>query len=307
VPIFVAGTGRSGTTQLSQILGQHPDVSTLAHETRFLIDPGGLEDLVRALTCAYTPFHASDALGRLETLLTRRLTGREDSAFAWWNMPEEVGPERYHDWTRRFLGELRWYEFDEVIARPGGGQPIRNCLRVGRYFADRGELIALCRRYVDELFCAVARDRGKRIWCEKTPFNMLSMAFLWELFPEANVVHIMRHPMAVVASHLDMPWAPSDVAGVCNWLSPAYQRWLAFRESYPLDDRYVEVKLEELAVDWPASRAALFQRLGLPDAETPSRLDANRIVHHGRQLSDSERTEVRRRLGFAISALGYGG
>ena len=49
---------------------------------------------------------------------------------------------------------------------------------------------------------------GRRDWCEKTPFNILCMDFLWELVPEATIVHIKRHPVAVVASHVDQPWAP---------------------------------------------------------------------------------------------------
>jgi hypothetical protein len=47
-PLFVAGTGRSGTSQMRQVLGEHPDVHALLWEARFLVDPGGFEDLVRA-------------------------------------------------------------------------------------------------------------------------------------------------------------------------------------------------------------------------------------------------------------------
>ena len=39
-PFFVGGTGRSGTTRLTTVLGQHPAVYALPDETRFLIDPG---------------------------------------------------------------------------------------------------------------------------------------------------------------------------------------------------------------------------------------------------------------------------
>jgi hypothetical protein len=49
-PFFVAGTGRCGTSQMRQVLGEHPDVHALLWEARFVVDPGGFEDLARALT-----------------------------------------------------------------------------------------------------------------------------------------------------------------------------------------------------------------------------------------------------------------
>lgn len=55
------------------------------------------------------------------------------------------------------------------------------------------------------------------------------MDFLWELVPEATIVHIKRHPVAVVASHIDQPWAPPTVDGALAWLKPVYDRWLAWK------------------------------------------------------------------------------
>src|ERR671917_152318 len=77
-PIFVAGTGRSGTSQLADILGQHPQIHRIPIETRFIIDPGGLRDLADALTTRYDAFVGEDALRRLSDLLTVRLPGRLD-------------------------------------------------------------------------------------------------------------------------------------------------------------------------------------------------------------------------------------
>ena len=88
---------------------------------------------------------------------------------------------------------------------------------VPRYFDDRPTLIAILRGFVEELFAGAAVAQGKQTWCEKTPFNVLSAPFLWELFPEATVVHVMRHPVAVVASHLHQPWAPTELWQVLAW------------------------------------------------------------------------------------------
>ncbi len=152
---------------------------------------------------------------------------------------------------------------------------------------------------------AAAEAAGKRTWCEKTPFNLLSAPFLLELFPEATVVVIMRHPVHVAASHLDQPWAPSSLEGVLGWLEPVCQRWLAQRPALLQDRRYVEVKAETLAGDWPDSRRELFDRLGLPDADTASTFAADRLAIRRAQLSDAEHAQVVSRVGWAAEELGY--
>lgn len=41
-PLFVGGTGRSGTSRMSMVLGSHRDVHAIQWEFRFIVDPGGL-------------------------------------------------------------------------------------------------------------------------------------------------------------------------------------------------------------------------------------------------------------------------
>jgi hypothetical protein len=178
---------------------------------------------------------------------------------------------------------------------------------VARYFPVRAELTWILREFTAGLFGAVAEAAGKRTWCEKTPFNLLSAPFLLELFPEATIVVIMRHPVDVAASHLDQSWAPSTLEGVLSWLEPVYRRWLAQRPALLRDHRYVEVKAEALASGWPDSRRELFGRLGLPDADTESTFAASRLDARRGQFSETEHAEVVRRLGWAAGELGYQG
>ena len=312
-PFFVGGTGRCGTSQLTRVLGEHPQVHALEWESRFQVDPGGFEDLARALTVAYTPYHADDALGRLAWLLNVRLTGHSDEAFRGWGLAEELGIERYRAAVGRLWQQLAWYEFDEAVPplgyrsglRHAPGEPRVRRRVVARYFPDRAKLIGILREFTTGLFGAAAQAVGKRTWCEKTPFNLLSVPFLLELFPEATAVVIMRHPVHVAASHLDQPWAPPTLDGALGWLEPVYQRWLAQRPALLQDRRYVEVKAENLAASWSDSRRELFERLGLPDADTASTFAASRLAIRRAQLSEAEYAEVVSRLGWAAEELGY--
>jgi omega-hydroxy-beta-dihydromenaquinone-9 sulfotransferase len=313
-PFFVGGTGRCGTSQLCRVLGEHPEVHSLEWESRFLVDPGGFEDLARALTTAYTPYHADDALGRLDWLLNQRLTGNTSEAFRGWGLAAEIGPEEYRAATDRLWEQLVWYEFTEAVPplsyryrrwqyAPGEARTHRRV--VARYFPDRAELIAILRDFTAGLFGATARRAGKRTWCEKTPFSLVSIPFLHELFPEATVVVIMRHPYQVAASHLDQPWAPATPDAVVNWLEPLYQRWLGQRPALLAHPRYVEVKAETLAARWPASRRELFERLGLPDADTPSSFVPGRLSHRDGQLAAGQLGQAAERLYWVTEQLGY--
>jgi hypothetical protein len=296
------------------VLGEHPDVHAVIWESRFLVDPGGFEDLARALTVAYTPYHADDALRRAAWLLNERLTGQTSEAFRGWGLAGEIGFDHYRAATDRLWEELTWYEFDEAVPplsyrqgrwqyAPGEARALRRV--VARYFPDRAELIAILRDFTAGLFGPAASRAGKRTWCEKTPFSLLSIPFLLELFPEGAIVVIMRHPYQVAASHLDQLWAPSTLDGVLNWLEPVYRRWLAQRAALLDDPRYVEVRAEDLAAHWPGRRRQLFERLGLSDADTASTFTADRLSHREGQLSAAQRGQVVARLRWAADELGY--
>ena len=156
------------------------------------------------------------------------------------------------------------------------------------------------------MFGGAAADASKPTWCEKTPFNLLCMDFLWELVPEATIVHIKRHPVAVVASHVDQPWAPPTVDGALAWLTPVYHRWLAWKATADLTGkRYVEVKAEDLAADWPEQRRALFQLLGVDDVETRSTFRSQVLEGRHDQFEPGTRELVEQTLGGVIPAMGY--
>jgi hypothetical protein len=313
-PIFVAGTGRSGTSQLANILGEHPQIHRIPIETRFIVDPGGLRDLADALTIRYDPFVGEDALRRLSDMLTVRLVGRRDRDRGH-TVPEAIGERHYWDAVGRLWSELVATTFDEPVPPAGAGHadrpagpfaPQGHRRVVPRYFGDRRELLQILRRAVDTMFGGAAADAGKPTWCEKTPFNLLYMDFLWELVPEATIVHIKRHPVAVVASHVDQSWAPPTVDGALAWLKPVYERWLAWKAAADLTDRrYVEVKAEDLAADWPGQRRALFERLGVGDFATRSTFESHRLGNRDDQFDRRTREFVETTLAGVIPAMGY--
>ena len=45
-PLFIVGTGRSGTTMLVRMIGKHPEVTPIKWESQFIVAMNGLLDLV---------------------------------------------------------------------------------------------------------------------------------------------------------------------------------------------------------------------------------------------------------------------
>ncbi len=310
-PVFVGGTGRSGTSRMNKVLGSHRDVHAIHWESRFIVDPGGLEDAARVLTVGYEPYAADDALRRLAFLLGRRVSGRSMEAFRGWGLVDELGPDRYWAAVDELFAALTWCEFHERVPQgphqerhlPGEAKVNRRV--VGRYFADRGELLAILRRFVSALFEPVTVAAGKTTWVEKTPFNVLSVPFLWELYPGARFVHMIRDPLSVVASHLHQPWAPRTLDDVISWVEPVYRRLLDQRPALAADPRYIELRLEDAAADWSAERLRLLDRLGLPDDPAMLGFDTGPVRHRDDQLSADDRRRVLDRLSDVRDELGY--
>ncbi|GIF67439.1 hypothetical protein Ais01nite_54740 [Asanoa ishikariensis] len=224
-------------------------------------------------------------------------------------VPQAIGERHYWDAVGGLWQALVATTFDESLpvaadAGPFAPHSLRRALP--RYFSDRRELIGILRRAVGTMFGGAAADAGKPTWCEKTPFNLLCMDFPWELVPEATIVHVKRHPVAVVASHVEQAWAPPTVDGALAWLEPVYDRWLAWKATADLGNRrYVEVKAEDLAADWPAQRRFLFEQLGVEDVATRSTFEPHKVRNRDDQFDPATRERVERALGDVVPAMGY--
>ena len=177
-PIFVAGTGRCGTTVLTYVLNAHPNVFCLRHEARFIVHPGGLLDLLAA----------QDRESALRFFGAALLGDWYRKAFAGTTGNGYVGG-LWRDVDRGHLSAvLHRFEATYIAA------------------ADRAGRLGAVRRFVAELYRPNLEKTGKRRFAEKTPANILFMADLQELFPDAKVVHIIRDGRDVCASIVENFW-----------------------------------------------------------------------------------------------------
>jgi hypothetical protein len=232
--IFVAGTGRSGTSVLHYLLGHHPDAYLVPFESKFIVEGDGLNALIPSLTDNFS-VNASDlAFIRFIEMMDGELPGVVTAAPEQ-NMhyAERIGSEYYFPPLIEYLESLTDFRLN--------GWPFP------RHFEDRGELIALTRRLVARMFGAPALAARKAFWVEKTPTNIIAMDLLWEIFPEAVIVHIKRDPRGVLHSFMEQEWSPREIEPATRYLAHIYWRWMKLKSRLDVAGRrYLEIKLEDL-------------------------------------------------------------
>lgn len=183
-PIFVGGTGRSGTTVTAAVLGQHPDYATVPLEVRFHVDRGGLPDLLSGLVS-------------LDGFVNRM------NGF----------------WYRRDLpnGETRGMHkvIDEVTFQ-GAVERFRRSYESNPWEASAA--------LVDELLTSCAIKIGKPGWIEMTPDNIYVGSLLARLFPNMRMIHSVRDPRGVVSSVVPLGWGPNTHRlGMAWWAERMYR------------------------------------------------------------------------------------
>lgn len=132
------------------------------------------------------------------------------------------------------------FDEDEIFRRLGGGE-------------------RTMRTVLDAIMSDFAQRHGKARWSEKSPGQ--SVAQVESLFPEAQMIHVVRDPRDVIASSLATPWTLSSAHALAH-------RWRRFT----LDNirrglragpaRFLQVRYEDLTRDPEAVLRVVFAFLG---------------------------------------------
>lgn len=135
------------------------------------------------------------------TSLLRKLLGRHPRLFAGlethWFSPELTAGFR-DPATQRARWLRQFYDVDE---------------------ATYAELVAGSESievFLDRFLSHCARREGKARWVEKTPDNVLHLGRVWDAWPDACVLHVVRDPRDVYAS-----WAANEKGTLEQFVSQA--------------------------------------------------------------------------------------
>ncbi|MCO4746683.1 MAG: sulfotransferase [Proteobacteria bacterium] len=192
-PIFVVGTGRSGTTLLRMMLSAHPRIY-LTHEASFYLWETGFP-------------------------LKKR------------------GPEAYIEHYANSFS-FRW-------------------LRLGPELLDTlPPLTDALHPLYTAVMKAKAAQYGKPRWGDKTPSHSAHLGRIFDDYPDARVVRIIRDPRDVVASLARMPWGTRSLCGGATFCK------LEEKQTAPFKDRILEIRLEDLLADPRAVMGKVLAHVG---------------------------------------------
>ncbi|NPA75592.1 MAG: sulfotransferase [Euryarchaeota archaeon] len=336
-PVFIGGTGRSGTTVLGRILSLHHDIFTIPFETRFIVDPYGLNDLFYSLTEGWDQYHGHEAVTRFSELMDELYPSRLRYLYkiAAWKLLTRihVAPPKYHitmdgKWKDEPYFDFRVQPFSAIISRPrffelvndfmkkivvgeysgywqGYGTKIAPKMKIAGSF-DSEKIMKYARELVVGIFEAAAEKHGAEIIAEHTPTNLNHARFLSNLFPEGKLIHIYRDPRDVVSSYKHQSWGGNSARDAVPIINHTLKKWALDREALP-QNSYMEISLEELVSSTRDTLMRLCDFMGLEFDNNMLKMDLSRS-HAGRWKKDLSKEEialVERELGWFMREKGY--
>lgn len=287
-PVFVGGTGRSGTTLLARLLGAHGRLFTVTWESQFIVARGGLLD------CAASGFDA-DAVERF----AERMRG------GWYRREVDRGERSY---VAGLCADVRRDELEDGLS--GLADAVESGLGANSVAAN----------FVEDLLGHAAARAGAARWCEKTPANLVRAGELHRLFPAMRFVHIVRDGRDVVSSIVErgfwpIAWglfdggrAPREVtvAAAARYWATAMRAGRAELERLPAGSSLV-VRLEDLVADSEGTLRAVCDFVGEPfdEALLDGRVRPDGVGRWRRDLAKSDVEAVEQVAGEELLRAGY--
>ena len=202
-PVFIGGTGRSGTTILLNLLNRHPDFhASMPREVKYLTSRHGLVDI--ALT---RPFGIEENLKAKRNNLIAQvlpLLGKSKLSLfekellgPWWSETGKKGHQR---------------GLVQGITREDLEQALETFK--ARYKVDR---VSASRAFFESLARAQMKDGVKRYFGDSTPVNIMQADLINQLLPRSKFIHVIRDGRDVASSVLKEKWGPSEHFAALDW------------------------------------------------------------------------------------------
>ncbi|MGV3505029.1 MAG: sulfotransferase family protein [Adhaeribacter sp.] len=213
-PVFICGVHRSGTTLVRDLLDAHPALAVLPAEGNFLTN------LAKPLQ--RMPPEKGECF--LATEWLRRLANPINQAPYWLLGRSTLAGSAYVDYARAFR---YWYPALEKRFQPQTS-----------FWPHLAVVLAYATCYQQ-----AGAGLAAKYWVDKTPTNERYLPKIWQDFPDAHIIHIVRAPVDVFRSRKQME--PSLNLQKClQDLELSYQ--VALKQSRLNPGKYLLIHYEDL-------------------------------------------------------------
>jgi hypothetical protein len=252
-PVFIGGTGRSGTTIVGDLLNEHPQIRTsLPTEIKFLANPGGLLDIT---------------FGRLENP----------------DKPQKkLSILNYRTYQKRGIREkarfdeffnLIWNKWWQIDAPPPHGrglssgiskEKLESLLKSFKKSYRRNRVYA-ANQFILNLIKNQDLAGQELFWVETTPLSIANATRILKIVPNAKFINMMRDPRDVISSLLTKNWGPNTPLEGIEWIEKRIIQGHTALQAIP-SDLQLTIRLEDLVMnDRFNTYNKLLEFLGLKD------------------------------------------
>lgn len=237
-PVFVGGTGRSGTTVVGDLLGFHDQIRTsVPIEIKFLANKSGLLQLVfgRDLSEGHKKISYLNLRARRRRWLSKR--------------------EKFKKIQGEFLDRI-WNTWWDIDAPPPHGRGLQSGITKKQLekllatliFELRINRVWAARRFMRNFISTQEGHKGQKYWVETTPLNIAQAERILKLFPNALFINMVRDPRDVIASLLTKNWGPTTPLEGIEWIEKRLNDAHNALHKIP-SKQQITISLEDLAIN----------------------------------------------------------
>lgn len=147
--------------------------------------------------------------------------------------------------------------------------------RLSRYGFERREWLDRMAAFFGGIQSDYAASRGKVRWADKTPLYALNIDLLTEMFPDAQIINVVRDGRDVAVSHRKRFGYKSSVNSARKW--PKYIQAGEVAKAKLAPEQFYELRYEDIVADTETTMRELFAWLG--EEWEPAVLDYDKHKH----------------------------